>query len=114
MAKLGSRCGGAYGGRLRTGFKPGQEPAPGSRPNLSDGVHRHERVRRPRELSRRQDRKSTRLNSSHVEISYAVFCLKKKNDRLLDLVGLCGNSAADQGKGNPDSLAAAFLDLNSW
>src|SRR5438874_13537902 len=28
----------------------------------------------------REDRKSTRLNSSHVEISYAVFCLKKKND----------------------------------
>src|SRR5438874_9510640 len=27
----------------------------------------------------RLDRKSTRLNSSHVEISYAVFCLKKKN-----------------------------------
>src|SRR5690349_22134220 len=27
---------------------------------------------------RRADRKSTRLNSSHVEISYAVFCLKKK------------------------------------
>src|SRR5690349_23086740 len=26
----------------------------------------------------RRDRKSTRLNSSHVEISYAVFCLKKK------------------------------------
>src|SRR5690349_23394418 len=26
------------------------------------------------------DRKSTRLNSSHVEISYAVFCLKKKNN----------------------------------
>src|SRR5690349_24892557 len=29
-------------------------------------------------LERRPDRKSTRLNSSHVEISYAVFCLKKK------------------------------------
>src|SRR5690349_23040764 len=28
-----------------------------------------------------RDRKSTRLNSSHVEISYAVFCLKKKNNR---------------------------------
>src|SRR5690606_40406866 len=28
------------------------------------------------------DRKSTRLNSSHVKISYAVFCLKKKNGRL--------------------------------
>src|SRR5699024_12030665 len=27
----------------------------------------------------RQDRKSTRLNSSHVSISYAVFCLKQKN-----------------------------------
>src|SRR5690606_41712732 len=27
---------------------------------------------------RRQDRQSTRLNSSHVKISYAVFCLKKK------------------------------------
>src|SRR2546427_10659198 len=26
-----------------------------------------------------QDRKSTRLNSSHSQISYAVFCLKKKN-----------------------------------
>src|SRR5699024_11762366 len=29
----------------------------------------------------RQDRKSTRLNSSHVSISYAVFCLKKKKRR---------------------------------
>src|SRR5690606_33368201 len=28
------------------------------------------------------DRKSTRLNSSHVKISYAVFCLKKKNSCL--------------------------------
>src|SRR5690242_21086425 len=43
-------------------------------------------VRRPRrqsfvEVARRQaaqDRKSTRLNSSHMSISYAVFCLKKK------------------------------------
>src|SRR5690606_13899986 len=31
-----------------------------------------------READRRVDRKSTRLNSSHVKISYAVFCLKKK------------------------------------
>src|SRR3989442_7743309 len=30
------------------------------------------------------DRKSTRLNSSHVRISYAVFCLKKKNKHGLD------------------------------
>src|SRR3989442_15746229 len=36
---------------------------------------------RRRRLGRpvRRDRKSTRLNSSHVRISYAVFCLKKKN-----------------------------------
>src|SRR5437868_9929038 len=32
----------------------------------------------PTELRNRVDRKSTRLNSSHVSISYAVFCLKKK------------------------------------
>src|SRR3712207_7348414 len=35
-----------------------------------------DRLRRTAELSR--DRKSTRLNSSHANISYAVFCLKKK------------------------------------
>src|SRR5690606_41908482 len=29
-----------------------------------------------------EDRKSTRLNSSHVKISYAVFCLKKNSDQL--------------------------------
>src|SRR5690606_41994764 len=32
-------------------------------------------------LRQRQDRKSTRLNSSHVKISYAVFCLKKKTKK---------------------------------
>src|SRR2546430_17699764 len=31
------------------------------------------------DLSALRDRKSTRLNSSHSQISYAVFCLKKKN-----------------------------------
>src|SRR5256885_13183468 len=30
------------------------------------------------------DRKSTRLNSSHLVISYAVFCLKKKNQQTVD------------------------------
>src|SRR6266496_5032334 len=40
--------------------------------------------RTPRATPRRaaRDRKSTRLNSSHVEISYAVFCLKKKKSRV--------------------------------
>src|SRR5438132_5956750 len=35
--------------------------------------------------SRKRDRKSTRLNSSHTVISYAVFCLKKKNKRTCSL-----------------------------
>src|SRR3712207_7755480 len=42
-------------------------------------AHRHQNRRRDqRDLP--VDRKSTRLNSSHANISYAVFCLKKKNE----------------------------------
>src|SRR6266496_5833872 len=41
------------------------------------------RGRRCRCLGRGGDRKSTRLNSSHVEISYAVFCLKKKKKKMI-------------------------------
>src|SRR5690242_21589476 len=37
------------------------------------------RQAQPGQLVRTGDRKSTRLNSSHMSISYAVFCLKKKN-----------------------------------
>src|SRR3712207_7314376 len=36
-------------------------------------------------MDRQQDRKSTRLNSSHANISYAVFCLKKKNNHTSEL-----------------------------
>src|SRR2546429_7274196 len=39
-----------------------------------------EPVDRAAALDERRDRKSTRLNSSHGYISYAVFCLKKKKD----------------------------------
>src|SRR5690606_40170880 len=42
---------------------------------------RHDRARPP---TAQVDRKSTRLNSSHVKISYAVFCLKKKKKRSED------------------------------
>src|SRR5687768_17779353 len=42
-------------------------------------VHRGMAVRSP--VSRGRDRKSTRLNSSHGYISYAVFCLKKKKKK---------------------------------
>src|SRR5436190_12924020 len=41
---------------------------------------RHFPAHHPARLGLRRDRKSTRLNSSHTVISYAVFCLKKKKD----------------------------------
>src|SRR5260221_6929109 len=43
-----------------------------------DGVVDRRRLPLQVRLYRRLDRKSTRLNSSHTVISYAVFCLKKK------------------------------------
>src|SRR5436190_9552382 len=48
------------------------------------GLGGEELRRRDRDAGddRRGDRKSTRLNSSHTVISYAVFCLKKKKDRI--------------------------------
>src|SRR5690606_40652667 len=49
------------------------------------GRHGPRRVAGPGDPGRRRarplDRKSTRLNSSHVKISYAVFCLKKKKKK---------------------------------
>src|SRR3712207_8831544 len=44
---------------------------------LEDAVADHERIEIVQHLQ--EDRKSTRLNSSHANISHAVFCLKKKN-----------------------------------
>src|SRR5436309_12074869 len=41
----------------------------------------HDLNRLLREQTEDEDRKSTRLNSSHVKISYAVFCLKKKKKK---------------------------------
>src|SRR5690348_17575906 len=54
--------------RRRRGALP-PRPRRGRRSGRRDG----------RRQRRRRDRKSTRLNSSHPSISYAVFCLKKKN-----------------------------------
>src|SRR5258707_5647222 len=39
-----------------------------------------------------QDRKSTRLNSSHANISYAVFCLKKKKNTSCNEMQSCANA----------------------
>src|SRR3712207_8425934 len=54
------------------GAEPGRE-APGHADPRGDEVQ-------PADRAVEGDRKSTRLNSSHANISYAVFCLKKKNN----------------------------------
>src|SRR3712207_6976791 len=64
-----------YGGQQ--GRRPARRHHPGGHLRPQAGVP----PRRPR-----QDRKSTRLNSSHANISYAVFCLKKKNNKSTDFV----------------------------
>src|SRR2546430_6391294 len=56
---------------------------------LVAGVDRHEAAPRLAQAAGQEhelaDRKSTRLNSSHSQISYAVFCLKKKKQKLRQL-----------------------------
>src|SRR5690349_7097704 len=56
----------------------------------------------PRGSQAKSDRKSTRLNSSHVEISYAVFCLQKKN-----VAPTKGGSASDRKRTHPRTLGRA-------
>src|SRR5256885_13183980 len=46
-------------------------------------------LRRQSDRERERDRKSTRLNSSHLVISYAVFCLKKKNSAYTTYTKTC-------------------------
>src|SRR3712207_7537457 len=67
---------------------PGHEEAeaPAVRQELGVGLGIAGEVEGGRALAgRMEDRKSTRLNSSHANISYAVFCLKKKKN-VLELV----------------------------
>src|SRR5438034_5467223 len=52
----------------------------------------------------RRDRKSTRLNSSHTVISYAVFCLKKKND-------ICGRWHEREEASDERGAANAFQQI---
>src|SRR5260221_8364215 len=65
-----------------------RDPQEGVRRGRDDQVAAGERVGRARRQSASRcsdrnagDRKSTRLNSSHTVISYAVFCLKKKKNK---------------------------------
>src|SRR5690606_40833472 len=59
----------------RRRLKVGAVARPGTQRRSGEGD-----VHRPAIRRRAGDRKSTRLNSSHVKISYAVFCLKKKTN----------------------------------
>src|SRR3712207_8398615 len=71
------RRGGGVGGGARRRGSGGRRRA---HPRAGPGDARRGRPRRRRSGrgAGRRDRKSTRLNSSHANISYAVFCLKKK------------------------------------
>src|SRR5690242_21424781 len=66
----GDSAGESAGGQDGEGARDAPRPAHRGRP----------RVLLPAPV--RRDRKSTRLNSSHMSISYAVFCLKKKNIKI--------------------------------
>src|SRR5262245_64534869 len=72
---LGREPDAAAAGAGRAGAVPRRAPGRGR----GAGHGRRDLVRRAGQLrARPEDRKSTRLNSSHLGISYAVFCLKKK------------------------------------
>src|SRR5205807_9864888 len=70
---------GQSGGRLRRNalFSQSSHGSIGFHPCTKQAVHSGTRAGQ-RRIKRALDRKSTRLNSSHLVISYAVFCLKKK------------------------------------
>src|SRR2546426_6755257 len=59
---------------------PALIPGAGRGPLRSPAANRRSRAGGPAVPRDTRDRKSTRLNSSHLVISYAVFCLKKKKD----------------------------------
>src|SRR5258707_9518487 len=64
---------------FRSRLERGGQPVSHSRQRRGDRLH----------LLRTRDRKSTRLNSSHANISYAVFCLKKKKHFIFEMVEGC-------------------------
>src|SRR5258708_18810038 len=79
------------------------------RPRVADSPRgRSRRRRRGSPAWRRGDRKSTRLNSSHQIISYAVFCLKKKNEEMLQHA--CNGKAANEEFRVSDLLDERFPD----
>src|SRR5690625_5949579 len=98
------RAGGA--GACPMAADGGPEPAGAAVPGPGGGAahaparwRRHHLRRLGRGLQRESgDRKSTRLNSSHVAISYAVFCLKKKKDRARSFITAATGSQVATGR----------------
>src|SRR5215475_16147662 len=92
MAETSPRCRAGSRGPSRCGRPSRESPRTGHRhrrTSWSRQEHGRPAAREPARVSpgrHRQhvpgDRKSTRLNSSHVKISYAVFCLKKKKKKI--------------------------------
>src|SRR5205807_3136256 len=101
------------GGRGRLAFVPGNAGlrfrglrAHGPSPALVP--------RRPRDFQREvpslrdKDRKSTRLNSSHLVISYAVFCLKKKKHTAsTPIVHICSHCMTPSSRGRESGLTTS-------
>src|SRR3712207_8864478 len=76
---VGTRAGG------RLGLRDVLVDVAGGHDQVDPGTARRVPVGRDELLPAAPDRKSTRLNSSHANISYAVFCLKKKKNITHDL-----------------------------
>src|SRR5690606_41643063 len=74
--RRGARAGGSRAGLECSGGWPFWPPSVQQGEN--NVTSKYERYKRAIDPAPAEDRKSTRLNSSHVKISYAVFCLKKK------------------------------------
>src|SRR3712207_7841121 len=77
---------GPAAGRLHTARSRNDQVATDFRLYVRDAIDRLD----AQSAGLQQDRKSTRLNSSHANISYAVFCLKKKNN--IDTIPCCLSS----------------------
>src|SRR5947209_9825986 len=74
--------------------------------NLSYSIHPPFLLRFERRIFCDLDRKSTRLNSSHANISYAVFCLKQKRPAL-------NASLASDGRANSTSATCRYVQVST-
>src|SRR5436853_1415827 len=75
------------------------------RRGAGEGSRDRRRPHQPGDLLQR-DRKSTRLNSSHLGISYAVFCLKKKKIKIQEHKSGVSNNA-----NKPEARMATYNDM---